>query len=242
MPKKLTPIYVFTFPAPVWKTIVDEKGTCLFLELRDAKSQTVRFAALNLSSGELLWDDFTLAISEGWPTLHCANDQYLIFQVFTDTHNPEKKAYYAIEISTQQLIQPKTQPSIRNLIDRQNNQKNTNRQNNGFLQPFFYSEDQPYFATVASFIESLGLTRPVGGCEYAEHDNFICIAYYVPGKPAKSSGLANYLLILDQQGGILLHECLEASVPQIGLGIFFIAKNQLIVVQHQRQLVSYALS
>ncbi|WKN45739.1 DUF4905 domain-containing protein [Tunicatimonas pelagia] len=239
MLKKLTPNFSFTFKAPVWKTIVDDEGKHLFLELRSAEGQSTYFAALDLSSGQLLWEDFTLSVAEGWPTLYRANDQYLVFQVFTDTHNPEKKAYYAVEISTQQLIQPQTQPSVRNLINGETNQKNTDRQNNGLVQPFFYAEDQPYFATVASFVGSLGLGQPVKGCEYADYGNYIGIAYYLP---AESSGLANYLLILDQQGTILLHECLEASVPQVGLGTFFIAQNQLIVVQHQRQLVSYALS
>ncbi len=235
MLKKLTPAFSFTFKAPVWKTIVDDEGKRLFLELRHSESQSVRFAALDLSSGHLLWEDFVLAAAEGWPTLHSADDQHLILQVFTDTHNPEKKSYYAVEISNQQVVQSPVEKATIS----EANQKNVNQQNNDFLQPFFYSEDQPYFATVASFVESLGLARPVGGCEYAERGNYICIDYYLPVKP---SGLANYLLILDQQGTILLHKCLEASVPQVGLGIFFIVENQLIVIQHQCQLVSYALS
>ncbi len=235
MLKKLLPAFSLTFQGSIWKTIVDDEGKRLFLELRSAERQSVCFAAVDLLSGQLLWENFMLAIAEGWPTLHSANSQHLILQVFTDTHNPEKKSYYAVEISTQQVVQFPVESVAINEVD----QKNVSQQNNGFLQPFFYSEDQAYFATVASFVESLGLARPVGGCEYAEHGNYICIDYYLPVKP---SGLANYLLILDQQGTILLHQCLEASVPQVGLGIFFVVQNQLIVVQHQCQLVSYALS
>lgn len=252
---------------------MDSSATRIFLELRDSDHHNVRFAAVDLTTGTLLWqkpNEVELDLEDSWwVTLHSASSRYLLLQSFTDTHNPEKKSYYVIEIATQQIVwqsdqfqiveiadkyllgyaaDDKTRTLIQITLPEGNIQENSTMQksdeikNKSTSQPFFYSENQPYFATVANFIESLGLSRPVGGCEYLEYDGGIGITYYVADKTAERNGLANYLLILDKRGVILLNECLERSVPQVGLDTFFIAQNQLIVVQHQLQLVSYALS
>nr|WKN38540.1 DUF4905 domain-containing protein [Tunicatimonas sp. TK19036] len=264
MLKKLTPSFSLTFDTPIWKIEASSSANRLFLELRDADQHQVRFAAIDLLSGQLLWSDFTLP-EPWWVTLASASDDYLLLQSFTDTHNPEKKTYFAIDANTRkllwqssnfqiirleksQLIGYNTEDESRTLMqielpgggmEKYPAQKMPDRKNKDFLQPFFYSENQPYFTTVANFVESLELPRPVGSCEYLEYGAYICIAYYVANE---DSELANYLLIIDQDGTILLHECLEVSVPNVGLGTFFIAQDQLIVVQHKLQLVSYALS
>ncbi|MEO0331662.1 MAG: DUF4905 domain-containing protein [Bacteroidota bacterium] len=237
MPKKLRSAFSFSFQASVWKTVVDAAGTRLFLELRRAEDKQPYFAAVDLTSGELLWKDFTLTTPSGWVTLHGANDKYLVLQAFTDTHNPEKKSYYLVEIATQEVTQSADYSSIAS--SQVDTEKSAEKQNNGIWQPFFYAEDQLYFTTVANFTTSLGLDKPVGGCEYLEYRNYIGIAYYVPTE--HKGELANYLLIIDQAGEILLHPCLEKSVPQPGLGTFFVVQNQLIVVENKTRLVSYVL-
>jgi hypothetical protein len=279
LPKKLNPTFRFAFPAPIWKTITDATANHLFLELRDSERHHVGFAGIDLTTGTLLWTDAAKTTSSPavdfgladtwWVTLHSASRYYLLLQSFTDTHNPEKKSYYAIDIASRQMVWQSEQFQVVELGDdtlvgymandearrltritlpegmKTENlaeQKKLEGKNKSVVQPFFYTENQPYFSTVAKFVESLQLGCPVSGCEYLEHSNYIVIAYYVPDKTAEKDGLANYLLILDRHGKVLLHECLEKSVPQPGLGTFFVAQHQLIVVQHQRQLVSYALS
>ena len=237
MPKKLRSAFSVSFQASVWITVIDAAGTRLFLELRRTEDKQPHFAAVDLTSGQLLWKDFTLATPNGWITLHSADDQYLVFQAFTDTHNPEKKSYYLVEIATQKVIQSSNYSSVAS--GEADKQKSVKKQNNGMRQPFFYAEDQLYFTTVANFIISLGLDKPVGGCEYLECENYIGIAYYVSTK--QKGELANYLLIVNQVGEILLHMYLEKSVPQPGLGTFFVVQNQLIVVENKTRLVSYEL-
>ncbi|MGD1890032.1 MAG: DUF4905 domain-containing protein [Cyclobacteriaceae bacterium] len=278
MPKKLIPTFTFTFPSPIWKTVTDTAAFRLFLELRDSAQHQVGFAGIDLTTGKLLWTDNAQATSSPaidlgltdswWVTLHSASQRYLLLQSFTDTHNPEKKSYYIIDIASRQMIWQSEQFQVTELIDdglighasddetrrlttiklpdgsaTENfaGQKKSEGRKKCVVQPFFYTENQPYFSTVAGFVESLQLGRPVSGCEYLEHSNYIVISYYLPDKTTEKNGLANYLLIIDRHGKVLLHECLEKSVPQPGLGTFFVAQRQLIVVQHQCQLVGYAL-
>jgi len=279
LPKKLSSTFTFTFPDPIWKTVIDAAATRLFLELRNSEQHRVGFAGIDLTIGALLWTDeaktaasptvdFGLA-DTWWTTLHSASQHYLLLQSFTDTHNPEKKSYYIIDIASRQMVWQSDQFQVVEVTDdglvgyaagdetrrltrltlpeglaTENiaEQKKPEGKNKSVVQPFFYTENQPYFSTVANFVESLQLGCPVSGCEYLEYGNYVVIAYYVPDKTAEKNGLANYLLILDRHGKVLLHECLEKSVPQPGLGTFFVAQHQLIVVQHQRQLVGYALS
>lgn len=263
MPKKLTPAFSAEFDAPIWKSAVSSSASRLYLELRDARQHRVQFAALELPSGRLLWTSLTLD-EPWWVTLALAGERYLLLQSFTDTNDPSKKKYYAIDTATRQLVWQSDQFQILNLANNwllgyreqeltrdyvqiqlptgeisegDYSQKKPERENKDFYQPFFYSENQPYFTTVADFVESLELGRPVGGCEYLEYRSYVCIAYYVP----KSTELANYLLVIDQNGSILLHQCLETSVPKPTLGTFFISRDQLIVVQHKLQLASYAI-
>ena len=279
MLKKLSPTFTFTLLTPIWKTITDATATRLFLELRNSEQHRVEFAAVDLTTGTPLWTDsaettspptIDFGLSDSWwVTLHSASLRYLLLQSFTDTHNPEKKSYYVIDIASRQIVWQSEQFQVVELSDNDlvgytaedethrltrltlpegleteniAEQKNPEEKNKSVVQPFFYTENQPYFATVANFVESLQLGRPARGCEYLEYGNYICIAYYVPDKTAEKDGLANYLLILDRHGKVLLHECLEKSVLQPGLGTFFVAQHQLIVVQHQLQLVGYALS
>jgi hypothetical protein len=266
--KKLSPVFSFTFEEAVWKIEVTPTASQLFLELRDADQHQVQFAAVDLSTARLLWQHLRLD-EPWWVTLAMANERYLLLQSFTDTHNPEEKSSFAVAVDSQEMVWQSDHFQVIRLEDHQlfgydvrdesrnlvqirlpegavepvdTTQKVGKGKNKDVRSPFFYSESQPYFTTVADFVESLDLPRPTGGCEYLEYGTYVCIAYYVPNENANDAGLANYLLILDQDGTILLHECLEVSVPKTGLGTFFIARDQLIVVQHKLQLVSYALS
>jgi hypothetical protein len=75
------------------------------------------------------------------------------------------------------------------------------------------------------------------GCEYLDESGLIFISYYME----EDKALANYLLVVDTEGALLLHEKLDDQLSHIGLGTFMLVRDQLIFIKQKRELLSYAI-
>ena len=104
------------------------------------------------------------------------------------------------------------------------------------FHPFQYLEGTGNFETVRSFLTSKMGILPVMGAEYLEYESLIFISCYL-----QEDGLANYLIVVTEEGREVLRQKLEDHLKGIGLDTFFILSGCLFFVKSKRELVSYKL-
>ena len=234
MAKKLTLAFSFSFDAPVWKTLTDDAGHRLFLELRDARARKSHFAILDLVQHQLIWHNVSWEDS-WWIGLTAASEEVVILHKYVNHKNPEQKEYWAVDIATRTIIGKAD--TLTGLAEAKNLAYPDPSKNKAYSLPFFYQENHAHFATVKRFVENHANVSPVKGCEYTEHPRAIAVSYYINDRKA----LANCLLVIDRNGQELLHEKIDEQRPEVGLGTFFIVRDQLIFTKQKSQLRCYAL-
>ncbi|WPP48504.1 DUF4905 domain-containing protein [Catalinimonas niigatensis] len=257
-----------SFPAKIWNLLTDHDAHYLYIELRDEEAHQVSFAAYRISEKKMTWQG--LSFEENWWIGMCAADQdVLVLHTFEDTDNPEKKSYFAIHADTCQIIWESETLQVLDIkngyiygYERQQDEtvykcqavkdysekwlskedalaelQNISIENKYIHQPFHYTEDEAYFETVRKFVLEYLNQRPIKGCEYLAHQQLIFVSYYIE----EDKALANYLLVIDQEGTLQLHEKLDDQLSQIGWGTFMIVRDQLMFIKRKRELVSYAM-
>lgn len=268
MLKKLTPVISVSFSAKLWNMLTDHDARYLYLELRDEQAHQAHFAAYHLAEKKIAWQDLHFDES-WWIGMRAADQEVLVFHTFDDTENPEKKSYFAIRADTREVIwksdslqvldikngyiygyeqqeddiiykyqavesgTEKSLPKEDTLAELQN----ISVENKYIRHPFHYTEDETYFETVRKFILEYLNQRPIRGCEYLEYQQLIIVSYYIE----ENKALANYLLVVDEEGALQLHEKMDDQLSQIGWGTFMIIRDQLIFIKRKRELVSYAM-
>ncbi|WKN32799.1 DUF4905 domain-containing protein [Porifericola rhodea] len=258
-----------SFSAKIWNMLTDHDAHYLYLEIRDEEEHQVSFAAYALSQQKLLWRNLSFE-ENWWIGMQAADKDVLVFHTYEDSDNPEKKAHFAIDIRSQQPVWSSALLQVldvhdqviygyelnaddkkaykylslkdhaENTIDEKEISialQNISVENKYIRHPFHYTEEEAYFATVRTFVQTYMNLQVYKGCEYLEHADLIFISYYIQ----ESSALANYLLVIDQNGTLQLHEKLDDQLSQIGIGTFMIIRDQLIFIKRKRELVSYAI-
>ncbi len=263
--KKLTHRTIYTFEGNIWNMLTDPEARYLFLEIRHEKQHQVRFAALDLEHEKLLWKDLTFQ-EPWWVSMSATDGSTLVLHEYQDSQNPERKQYFAIDVATRQTIWQSDTFQVRQVrqgwllgYDLQGEERrykllavkdDTEKplpageaahlwtaENKKIQYPLHYTETQPYFDLIRQFVLRYTDTQPVGGCEYLEYRDIILISYYI----RQAKALANYLLMTNKAGDLLLQERLAHHLTHQGWGTFFIAHEKLIIVQEKSQLISYAL-
>ena len=226
------------------------------------------FAAYNLQARQLLWKELKLA-EEWWAGMSAADGDVLVLHTFDDSENPEVKSFFAINNATQEVIWEGSELQVMEVYQGQlygfvrknevtsykrvsletNGEKNLSLkelehslqdvfgENKYIRQPFHYSEEDAYFSTVSRFVQHYLNRRPVRSCEYLDAEGLIFISYYIE----EDRALANYLLVVDTEGELLLHEKLDDQLSHPGLGTFMIIRDQLIFIKQKKELLSYAI-
>ncbi len=253
------------FEGKIWNMIADPRAHYLLLEIRQEIRHQVSFALLDLKEDHLVWKEVTF--EEPWWIGATATDgKTLVLHIFEDTQNPEAKRFIAVDIKSRktiwqsatfqviaireewllgyekqddqrlyQLVSMKDQSST--AVSEEERERLLEAENKNLRFPFHYTETHPYFDTVKQFIIQYTHTTPVRGCEYLEQQDLILMSYYIH----ESQALANYLLVIDQEGRLCLQEKLDQALTQIGLGTFFTTDDHLVLIKEKSQLISYAL-
>jgi len=267
LPKKLNPVFSFSSPAKIWNLLTDREAHYLYLELRDEEAHQVSFTAYDLQVGELLWDDLHFE-EDWWIGLSAAEGKLLVLHTYEDNDNPEIKSFFAVRNDTQKIvwqdqrlqvldvyqgklygfIREDTATSYKSISLETNEQQNlsdreiadvlkrASPENKYIRHPFHYTAEDTYFGTVSRFVQHYLNQQIKAGCEYLDENGLIFISYYLE----ENKALANYLLVLDKEGELLLHEKLDDQLANIGLGTFMLARDQLIFIKQKRKLLSYA--
>jgi hypothetical protein len=268
LPKKLIPAFSISFSAKIWNMLTDHEAHHLYLELRDEEAHQVSFAAYQMAGKEMLWQHLEFEES-WWIGMSVADQDTLILHTFEDSENPEKKSFFALDVNSQQVIWESESLQVMDIKDQKiygyekeknntlykcfslhnNTEKKLSKEealtelqkfsveNKYIRHPFHYTENDTYFETVRKFVLEYLNLQAIRGCEYLEYQQLIYISYYIQ----ENKSLANYLLVIDEEGTLQLHEKLDDQLSQIGLGTFMIIRNQLIFIKRKRELVSYAI-
>lgn len=240
--------------------VADGNHQRLFLEIRNPDDKTVSFSALNLQNNQWLWKDLVFE-EPWWISLRAIEGDILLFTIYTDTNNPDKKSVLAYHVVRKELawwrngfsltsVNRRTVrgvdakfPGKESILDLFTGQLVAggdfdlgDSQNFPVIRPFQYEEDTAYFVTVKDFLHSrLGIS-PVASIEYLEIKDLIMVSVFL-----KEEGLANYLYVLDADGQVLMTEKLGEHLKGIGLDTFFVFSDKLIFIKNKNELLSYSI-
>ena len=252
--------FSFSFHGIIWNTLADGNNHRLFLEVRNVQEKKVSFSALNLQNNQWLWKDVTLE-EPWWVSLAAIGGDILLFTLYTDTNNPDKKSILAYDVVKNQLawwyngfsLTSVTSQYVKG-VDSKFPTKETildlftgrplqhvdfdlvDSQNFPVIRPFQYEEGTAHFDTVRDFLQTrLGIV-PVATIEYLEFEWLIFVSVFL-----KEQDLANYLYGFDASGEVLVKEKLGENLKGVGLDTFFIFSGHLIFVKNKHELISYKI-
>jgi len=249
-----------TFTGVVWTTLAVPERNVLIIEARDEASHEARFSAIDYQKGEFLWQNVLLEES-WWVGLTAATPDVLLFHLYHSTENPDDKGLIAYDINQQKILwqydhfsfaclgsnavqgyftdqEMKTASVSLNTgqILEQSSSMKTTGQNISLRRPFQYAAGQKHFETVAAFLEHKLDVKPVTSVEYLEYNELIFVSYYI-----QENSLANYLVVLQENGAIVQQKKMDDGLKGLGLDTFFILSGCLFFVRNKCELVSYRI-
>ena len=258
MPRSITFNFSYVFDGVIWNTKISSQNEVLVLEVRNSSKKEVRFAALNYRTQAFLWKEKIME-EPWWINLNAVSGDIVLFTVFTETSNPDKKATLAYTLQDAQLVWWNNDFSITAVSDtyvvgfsEKFGKKELAldlRTGNAIefpithpeisepvLRPHHYPSDHVYFETVRTFFNQKFNLLPITALEYLEYDSLIFISCYL-----HENDLANYLFVISDDGNLLLKEKLDDHLKGIGLDTFFILSGCVFFVKNRVELVSYKI-
>ena len=246
------------FEGVVWNMLVSPGDDILVLEVRDKERKRVTFSACESRTGKFIWRDKSFDES-WWINLGAVSDNVVVFTVYLETNNPDKKGVFAYHIFEDRMLWWHNDFSLvsvsngivegisskygfRNLtLDIMTGKELSERKDKeqlhiSVIRPHQYLAEHSYFDTVKIFLEQKFNLSPVTALEYLEHDSVIFISFYV-----QENELANYLIMISADGNLLVKEKLDEQLKGIGLDTFFILSSCVFFVKNRGELVSYKI-
>ena len=249
-----------SFKGNIWNIVALPAKKLLLFEERDEYKRQVRFSAWQYEQKQFLWNDMTFDES-WWVGLLAANGPAMLVQEYDDSGKPGHKKLWAIDIETQKIMWSREYFSVTALqervitgfsgsddpevvfLDLLTGKQIEAPQNKAVaseelpLRPLQYLEGTPYFGTVYDFLMKQSGVKATGAFEYLEYNKMIFISYNIQ----EANGLANYLLVVDEEGNTRLLEKLDEALKGLGVDTFFILSGCLFFVRNKRELLSYQI-
>jgi hypothetical protein len=252
--------FSYAFSGVIWSTLVEGTRNRLYLEVRNAQEKKVTFSALNLQNNQWLWKD--MAFEEPWWIgLGAVAGDVLLFTVYNDTNNPDKKSLIGYDVVKKQIVWWHNSfsltvansryvkgldtrfPGKETVLDLFTGNPVTHGdfdledvQNFPVIRPFQYEEGTAHFDTVRHFLQTRLGVAPLATIEYLEFESLIIVSFFV-----NEHDLANYLYGFDANGKLLMKEKLGENLKGVGLDTFFVFSGRLIFVRNKNELRSYKI-
>jgi hypothetical protein len=256
--RSITFNFSHVFKGVIWNMKTSEDGKIIILEVRNSETKIVKFSALDLDTHEFLWKEKMLD-EPWWINLTAVAGDIVLFTLYTDTNNPDKKAALAYQLVNGELMWWNNDFSISAIAENAvigSAEKYGKREmildvRTGkeieltdirpktaeiVLRPQQYTSDHAYFQTVKTFFNQKFNLSPITALEYLEYDSLIFISCYL-----QENELANYLFIISADGNLLLKERLGEHLKGIGLDTFFVLSGCVFFVKNKGELVSYKI-
>lgn len=253
-------IFSHSFPGIVWNTLAVEAENLLFIEVRDDVNFTVTFSLLDYARNEFRWKDVSLPES-WWLSMTAAQTDVLLLTRYLNKGNPDRKSLMAFDVSTQTLrweveafsffdwnktqvfgyhtkeefVEATIALATGKLLEKtwQTIERHTEPERE---RPVFYAEGTPHFETVRKFVAVADFTI-IKGVEYLELADWILVSIYID----EADSLANYLLVFNATGQLVLKVKLGEKLAGLGADTFFILSGCLFLVKNKTELVAYRL-
>ncbi len=219
------------------------------------------FSALDYAQNKFLWKDVSLTES-WWLSLAAANKSTVLLNRFMNKGgNPDRKSLIALDAATgatsweveelsffdwneaeifgyrikEELTPVKISVATGEVVEAswQPKQESAHLEN---PKPEFYAEGTAHFETVKKFVAQTDY-KITKGVEYLEFNDWIMVSAYVE----ESGKLANYLLVFNAIGALVLTVKLGEKLSGLGAETFFILSGCLFLVQNKTDLVAYRL-
>lgn len=243
-----------TFQGKIWNTAFG-KNTAV-LEIRDENTRQVSFSALDLQSGEILWQNLRPEKS-WWLALVGIFGDYLVLHKYSSQQKPEPKGLLILNVQTGEIIQKiddwifyncqsnnltlyqldeNNMPIYQEIILEKLGIDSFNAKLLQNSSPTHYPEESPYFPAIFNFLYRLIGIEAQKGVDYLEISNKIVISYYIYSNKL----FQNYLLVITHDRQILLND-LIATTEGIGIDTFTLQSDTLLYVKNENYFVGYKL-
>lgn len=258
MLRSITFNFSHVFQGVIWNMKISEDGKIIVFEVRNTETKIVKFSALDLDTHEFLWREKMLD-EPWWINLTTVTRDVVLFTLYTDTNNPDKKAALAYQLANGELMWWNNDFSISTVaadivigyaekygkremaLDIRTGKETVPgdilpKRVEIVQRPQQYPADHEYFHTVKTFFNRKFNLSPITALEYLEYDSLIFISCYL-----QENELANYLFIISADGNLLLKERLGEHLKGIGLDTFFVLSGCVFFVKNKGELVSYKI-
>ncbi|WP_184542202.1 DUF4905 domain-containing protein [Mucilaginibacter sp. FT3.2] len=248
---KLLPFIQHQCSAPIWRMEIDEPGHIIFLEIRNSQDKKVSFTAVDLTNGNINFED--IATPERWLTgIEAAYDGMLLVHNYQSESGPAHKGLIAIDgISGQTLWSNYTlgfdhlsvngpvvynvQIQPRKLVLAAIKTGLTLRA----YQPVIDTEADNNIVAAqllpVEFLEHLPL--PVvpyaNTVHYIEYNNFRIVSLHT----FLDEQLEQHLYILNHEGAVVYHDLLQCNIQKLQPEAFVVHKNKLIYLKNRSELI-----
>lgn len=250
--------FLHRFNGAIWNIIANEDS--LVAEVRTSDPKQASFSALALSSGNFIWRDRVLE-ENWWVNASALCGDKVVFTVYVDTNNPDKKGILVYSLADLQLIwwnndfslSAASEEYLRGFKSKLGLQEvvleiSTGREipsehfpsdppTTSLRKPVQYNEGEAHYETVRNFLADRFNFVATTALEYLQLEDKIVISCY----SREGESLANYLFVLSTEGNVLLKEKLDGPLKGIGFDTFFVLQGCLIFVRNKVELVSYKI-
>lgn len=262
--------FSFAFDGSVWNIALDHEQSLLVIEVRLATSRQVRYAAIDLATDRLLWQEYmpgSATQASWWISLIGVYNGHLLLHRYTNSQKPEPQGIICVDVKTNTLLWEQSnwiylqhagaallvyqmgedsQPVYQKLDlatgtllgEPQSIEADKPTAEPADLQyPQHYTEENPYFTSIASFIAAKLSVQPVKAFDYAECQGLIVVSYYL----YDNNEFLNKIVVFNQSAQVVLHEPVATHLNGIGIDTFMVRRGCLIFVKEKKEIVSYAL-
>ena len=264
-----TPSFSHVFTGTIWKLVADSEKGLLFVETRDGELRKVFFHAISIETKNVLWSGQSV-LDPWWSSLKVAMNGCVLIVKFNDPEMPEQRGFAVLDGITGKIKWGKEDAQVMHtqtdglIISEASGEDSSYARldwNTGnVLQeislkemfstfnkkaqqselvgyPFHFEEENSFFTKIQEYIEIIAKHKAVRVIEYLEKGDKVLISYYI----YEEEKLANYMIVADEKGEILVHEKLRDALTGIGIDTFFVLKDQLIVVKNNNELQAYVV-
>ncbi|TAH20362.1 MAG: DUF4905 domain-containing protein [Cytophagales bacterium] len=252
------------FDGLIFKVLPDEVMPLLALEIRHTETKEVSFAVVDYEKSKLVFEGLGLE-ETWWVGMTAFYNGKLFFHSFADKQYPEPKGIIVADIFEQALIWEKQgvylEEISKNVVyvceidDAERKRKSLDIQTgnhiscpdtngnagndtkNVTLFPFQYAEGNPHFDTVALFLNQKLAISPIQQLDYLEFKQYIIIAYFIE----VDKKMSRWLIILSQEGEILLHQMIDNQLIGRHTEVFFVVNDFLVAIANRKNLLIFKL-
>jgi hypothetical protein len=264
-----TPSFSKLFTGTIWKIIADSSKELLFVESRDGDTRKAVFTAIDVKTKKVLWADQSI-LDPWWSSLKAAENGNVLIVKFNDPEMPEQRGFAVVDGATGKLKWGREDAQVMhtdvagvvastnvgedstyakldwntgamlNEVSMKELFSNFNKKakvTSLVDYPFHFEEENSFFTKIQEYIEIIAKHKAVRMIEYLEKGDKVLISYYI----YEGEKLANYMLVADEKGTLLLQEKLRGALTGIGMDTFFVLSDQLIVVKNNNELHAYVI-